>query len=241
MAAASKSPEREPGILGTVQFITGLSGEPRVDFFYWYPFSGEGVLVIASHMSGTSKTAAIFSQSLFWSLALLPALVSLAVPATAWGDIYKWTDEKGGANFSNIPPPAGKAKNVEIVLKETKPTSIPNHVATPTEQALLARIESLERQLRAQQYAAQPPAVPPPTPYARYYPPTPLPPPPPSYYDGGSYSSYPGYYPSYYYPVAFSHVVYPARTFVSRPTFAPSRGGFSRGGGGHGGGHGGRR
>lgn len=198
--------------------------------------------MIASHVSGTSKTAAVFSRSLFWLLALLPTLVSLAVPATAWGDIYKWTDETGRTHLSNIPPPqAGKAKNVEIVLKEDKPTSVPNHVATPTEQALLARIESLERQLRAQQYSTQPPAAPPPAPYAGYYPPTPPPPPPPGYYGDGYYSTYPGYYPSYYYPFVSSYVVYPARTFLNRRGFAPSRGGFSRSGGGHGGGHGGRR
>ena len=199
--------------------------------------------MIASNISVTSKTAAVFSHSLFWLLAILLALVSLAVPASAWGDIYKWTDEKGVTYISNSPPPkAGKTKNVEIVLKETKPTPIPNHVATPTEQALLARIERLERQLRAQQYAAQPPAASPPTPDTNYYAPAPLPPPPPSYYGDGSYGNYPSYYPGYYYPVASLYVIYPARTFISRPAFAHSRGGFSRGSGGHGGGrHGGRR
>lgn len=205
--------------------------------------------MIASHMSDTSKAAAVDSRGPFWLSALLPALISLAVPATALGDIYKWTDEKGRINISNVPPPtSGKAKNIEVVLKEPKPTSIPNHAATSTEQALLSRIEGLERQLRAQQYAQQAPAASPPTPYPSYYPPAP-PPPDSSYYnsgyDSGYYPSYPTYYPSYSYPVAASFVVYPARTFISRSAFAPSYGGFSRGGGGHGGGHagghGGRR
>ena len=236
---------RGTGVLGTLQLVAGLSGGPGVDFFTGTRFTGEGVLVIASHISVTSKTAAVFSHSLFWLLAILPALVSLAVSATAWGDIYKWTDENGVINFSNAPPPqAEKPKNVEILLKETRPTPIPNHAATPTEQALLARIDRLERQLRAQQYAAQPPAARPPTPDTNYYPQAPLPPPPPGYYGDGSYGSYPGYYPGYYYPVASSYLIYPAGTFISRPAFAHSRGGFSRGSGGFfrgSGGHGGRR
>jgi len=210
-------------------------------------------LVIASHISNTPSTAVVpthFHRAR-WLFVFLPALISLVVPATAWGDIYKWTDEHGRINISNVPPPtSGKAKNIEIVLKEPKPTSIPDHAATSSEQALLARIDNLERQLRTQQYAPQAPAVPPPTPYPSYYPSTPSPPPQPNYYDSGydaGYNSgfypsnYPSYYPTYYYPVASSYVVYPARTFVTRPAFAAARGGSFRSGGGHGGGHGGRR
>ena len=209
--------------------------------------------MIASHMSHTSKAAIELPRSAFWLLALLLILIFLIIPATAWGDIYKWTDEQGRINISNVPPPsAGKARNVEIVLKEVK----------PTEQELLARIERLERQQQARQYPAQAPAAPPPTPYGSYYPPTPPPPPPPSYYDSGydtgyasSYSPsyyptyYPSYYPTYSYPVArsYSYASYPARAYMTRPVFAASRGGSFhgggsfRGGGGHGGGHGGRR
>ena len=218
-------------------------------------------MVITSHMSHTSKAAIELPRSAFWLLALLLILIFLIIPATAWGDIYKWTDEQGRINISNVPPPsAGKARNVEIVLKEVK----------PTEQELLARIERLERQQQARQYPAQAPGAPPPTPYGSYYPPTPPPPPPPNYYDSGYdagydsgyyssgyYPSYPSYYPTYSYPVvpAYSYAAYPRRAFISRPVFAAPRGGafrggggFShggggsfRGGGGHGGGHGGRR
>src|ERR1019366_10807504 len=108
-------------------------------------------------MSDKSKAAVVPTHfpGPRWLFAFLPALISLVIPVTAWGDIYKWTDEKGKINISNVPPPsAGKAKNVEIVLKETKPT--------PIEQALLARIDALERQQQARQYPAQAPAGPPP-------------------------------------------------------------------------------
>jgi hypothetical protein len=208
-------------------------------------------MMIASHRSGTLRAAAVFARSPFRLIALLPVLISLAIPATAWGDIYKWTDDKGAIVYSDSPPPtSGKVKNVEVVQKVVKPTS--------TEQALLARINALERQQQAlqqpPQYAAQPPTVPPPMPYPTYYPPAPSPPPPPSYYDSGydsgyyssAYSSYPAYYPNYY--PSYAYPVYPARVFVPRPVFAAPRGGSFRGGGGsfhggggHGGGHGGRR
>lgn len=194
-----------------------------------------GALVITSHLSGTSKVALVFAnfRGPFCFFALLPAIISLVIPATAWGDIFKWTDEQGRTNFSNVlPTKPGKAKNVEIVLKEARPTSIPEHVATPMEQALLVRIESLERQLQTRQYTAPTPAVPPPTPYGSYYPPTP-PPPPPNYYNSGYSSSDPDFYTSYYYPVVSSYVVRPARTYFTRPVFAAPRGGFSHGGGGH--------
>jgi hypothetical protein len=219
--------------ISQLQFFTGLLGEAGLDFFIGIRFTGEGILVIASHMSDTSKAAAVFSGSPFWLSALFPALISLVIPATAWGDIYKWTDEQGRTYYSDVPPPtSGKAKNVEVVQKEPK--------LTPAEQALLARIQSLERQVQAQRYAAQAPAAPPPTPYPSYYPSTP-PPPPPSYYDSGYDSGYygsyyPSYYPTYYYP-AYSYPVYRARAIIARPVFAASHGGSFRGGGGHGGGH----
>jgi hypothetical protein len=188
-------------------------------------------------MSDKSKAAPGLSRRPFWLSALFPALISLAIPASAWGDIYKWTDEQGRTFYSDVPPPtSGKGKNVEVVQKEPK--------LTPSEQALLARIEGLERQLQTQRYAAPAPAAPPPTPYPSYYPPTP-PPPPPSYYDSGYDSGYygsyyPSYYPSYYYP-SYSYPVYRARAIIARPIFAASHGGAFRGGGGHGGGHRGRR
>jgi hypothetical protein len=191
-------------------------------------------LVITSHMSDMSKAAVVFGQlrSPTWLFALLPAFISLVVPTTAWGDIYKWTDERGGINFSDSPPPtSARVKNVEVVEKEIKPT--------PTEQALLARIQNLERQLQAPQYAAQAPASQPPMPYGGYSPS--MPPPPSDYYDSGYDSSYnpsyaPSYYQSYSYPVvpAYSYAVFPRRTFFARPVFVAPPSGFAHAGGGHG-------
>jgi hypothetical protein len=170
---------------------------------------------------------------------LLPPLLSLAVPATAWADIYKWTDENGGTVFSNVrPAKSARAKDVEVVVQqEAKPVSIPDRAATRTEQALLARIDSLERRLETRQYATL--DAPPPVSYSGYYQPTP---PPPSYYDSGYYWNYPGYSPAYFYPFASSYVVYPRRAFVGRPIHVAPHGGSFHGRGGHaGGGHRGRR
>jgi hypothetical protein len=204
------------------------------------PVSGEQAMAVASHISNGAKAVAMFARFRrpFRLLALLLALTALVVPVAARGDIYKWTDAQGRTNFSNVPPTEpGKAKNVELVLKEARPAPIQQHVATPTEQALLARIENLERQLRDRQYATPAPAVLAPTPYASYSPP---PPPPSTSYSSSGYSSYPGYYPSYTYPVATSYVVYPARAYYPQPVYVVPRGGFVHGGGGHGG-HRGRR
>ncbi len=169
-------------------------------------------------------------------LALLPASISLLIPATALGDIFKWTDEAGRVNISNVPPPASvKAKDVELVLKESKPAPVPQHLATSTEQALLTRIEGLERQLQTRQYAPPAPApaqmAPPPAPYPGYYPP----PPSSSYYSSGYAGSYTTYYPRYTYPIASSYVVYPARTYIAQPAFARSGSGHAHTGGAHGG------
>ena len=177
---------------------------------------------------------------LFRLFALLTAYISLVLPASAWGDVYKWTDAKGITVFSDVlPKPGEKVKNFEVVAKARPATKVPAQAVTPAEQALRARVDTLEQQLQARQYAPAAPPVPPPATYSNYYPPAPQPPPPPSsYYDSGYYDSrydsgyYPSYYPSYSYPVVASYT-YPARTFISRPVFVAPRGGSFRGGGGH--------
>jgi hypothetical protein len=197
-------------------------------------------------MSVTSGVAAGVNRfrSTFRLFALASILLSLVAPATVRADIYKWTDANGSTNFSNVPPPPGvKQKNVTIVAKESPSAApIPEHVATPTEQALLARIKEVERQLQAAKTAAaaMPPAPRPQVPGG--YSPTIQPPPaysapPPDYY-AGSYDSgyYPGYAPAYYYAAVPAYAVYPRRVYYARPAFAGAHGGSF-----HGGGHGGRR
>jgi hypothetical protein len=219
-----------------------------------------GVVNITSHMLDRSRAEGrdLGFGDVFRLFTLLTAYISLVLPATAWGDVYKWTDAKGITVFSDVlPKPGEKVKNFEVVAKARPETKVPAQTVTPAEQALLARVDTLERQLQARQIAAAAPAVPPPATYGSYYPPAPQPPPLPSnYYDSGYYDSgydsgyYPSYYPSYSYPVVATYsYAYPARTYISRPvsvtprpvSVAPHGGSFHGGGGHGGGGRGGRR
>jgi hypothetical protein len=187
-------------------------------------------LVTISHLLAAAKADVSRAHigSLSWLSALLPAFLSLLAPAAAWGDLYMWTDEKGGTVISNVlPANPHKVKNFELVVKETE-RSAPQRVPTRTEQVLLDRIDSLERQLRTPQYPPQAQAVPF-RPYREsYYPeqPAALPPPPPGYYG----SDYPGdYYP---WLPSYAYIPFPARAFVSRPRFAfahSAHSGFVRG------------
>ena len=142
---------------------------------------------------------------------------------SAWADIYKWVDEKGGTVYSNVQPTkTSRVKNLEVVVEDEKisDNASASAAATRREQELLDRISRLERRLQAQPYSAQ------------------LPPPPPEYYSSSYHPS--GYYPSTYYPTYYPYVVLPARfvapprTFVS-PRFVSGRvSSFHRGGMGRG-------
>jgi hypothetical protein len=148
--------------------------------------------------------------------------LSLVVSVPSWGDIYKWTDEQGNAVISNIPPPK-RATKIELIAEETRQVAqVPVTVSRPAEQMLLDRIEKLERQVRTQpnpsegQRAVAAPG---------YSMQAPLPPPPPNYF--------PIDYANNYYPwaVPYSYAVFPARTFVSRPTFPHAQNRAFHGGG----------
>ena len=142
----------------------------------------------------------------------LPFFMALFAATTAWADVYKWTDEQGTTVISNVRPTRlDKLKNFEVAVEETK-SSV---VATPTKQMLLDKLDRLERQLVAQQYAQQAAAVPPPG-YGSYNPA--LQPPPP-----------PGYYGGYSPPLSYAYPFYPATAFVTRPRFAFAHNGM-RGG-----------
>lgn len=164
--------------------------------------------------------------------ALLLALTFLVSPSASLADIYKWNDERGRIVVSNVPP-AEKVRNLKLVAREPKPhasaaaATPSDHVATPTEQALLRRIETLERELQTQRSAYPPAPDRPPISYGSYYPP----PPPTGYY--GAY--YPSYYPNYYYRVvpSYTYVASATTTVITRPVSGFSHGPAYRGGGGH--------
>lgn len=160
-------------------------------------------------------------------LALLPICITLLAPATVLGDIYKWTDERGNTVVSNLQPVnPSTVSGMELVATVSKPaTQYPvarsPQARTRTEQALEARIENLERQLQAQQYAQQP-QVDQQSSYSGGDYPTSAPPPPDPNYNSGYDPGYdPGYYPSYYnpWPPSYSFIVAPARPFVRRAVF----------------------
>jgi hypothetical protein len=177
-------------------------------------------LLITPHLPDTGKADGLLAYicNLSWRAAFL----SLLAPASAWADIYKWIDEQGNTVISNIRPAnPQKLTNFELMEKESKPA------ATRMEQALLDRIDSLERRLQTQPYSPPVPAGAPSNYHGGYYPiQAPPPPPPPSNY---SYS--PSYYPSYPYDlwVPSYSFVYPARIFVNRPNFRFSHSGSFRG------------
>jgi hypothetical protein len=165
-------------------------------------------------------------------LALLPICLSLFAPASVRADIYKWTDERGNTVVSNLQPvDPSMVSGVELIATAVKPSAQypapPSQQAgTPTEQALAARIEDLERQVQAQQYAQQQQGDPNADYSGGYYP---APPPPdPGYYgsyDPGYYGGYDsGFYPSDYYPyypwpLSYSVIVAPASRFGHRHEF----------------------
>lgn len=52
------------------------------------------------------------------------ALPALVAPASVWGDIYKWTDERGNMVVSNVQPADPAAvRDVVVLAKETKPAA----------------------------------------------------------------------------------------------------------------------
>lgn len=87
------------------------------------------------------------------------AAAAFAAPFAARADIYKWIDEKGVINYSNIKRPAG-VKNVERFEEErisTVPAAVSSEqIAARREVELQARVERLERDLYEAQQSAAP-------------------------------------------------------------------------------------
>jgi hypothetical protein len=158
------------------------------------------------------------------SLRIFLAALLLAAPAGALADVYKWTDERGVIVLSNVPPEdTTVASNVEVVAKEKRTTTrkaapAVEYQTSTNEEVLQERIESLERQLRAQQqYSREAPA---PVQYPQGYYTTPA---PPSYYYSDSYypTSYPGYASPAYYGYPYATFFPPVTSVIirSRPHF----------------------
>jgi Domain of unknown function (DUF4124) len=163
-------------------------------------------LVVTPQLPGRRKTG--IGNVSCWALFL-----SLLVPTVTAADIYKWVDERGSTVISNIRPAnPQKLSNFELLERETKPA------ATRTEQALLDRIDSLERRLQSQSYPPQVAGAPPSNYCAGYYPMEPPAPPAPPAYSGYP----PGYYPGYAYDSwapSFPYAYPGGIVFVNRPNF----------------------
>jgi hypothetical protein len=153
--------------------------------------------------------------------AMAALATGMLLPGTALADIYKWADARGVIVLSNVPPDDPRqVTNLEVMAKETQrtyrtPAVAPRHEATPGEQMILDRLESLERQVREQQQMATPAPAPPsalPAYSGAYYATPALPPP--------SYATYPPYYDGYspYYGYAVPNLsVYPGFGSVVLP------------------------
>jgi hypothetical protein len=127
------------------------------------------------------------------STSALAAVLSCA-PATALADLYTWTDERGTTVISNVMPAnPRRVKNFEIVIKEDPKQAALKQAAeayerATTERLLLDRIDSLEREIRAQQARERAFAAPAEPQYMAA----------PMGYTADTF--YPSYYPSYVFP-----------------------------------------
>ena len=176
----------------------------------------EAILVITTQLPAAVNAKVMLAPIRSLCLAV-PFFVALLAPTVVWGDIYKWTDERGNTVISKVRPASlARVTNFEVTVEEIKGTA----VATPTERMLLDKLDRLERQLLAQQHAEQVPVAPPVSAYGSYNPALQPPPPPAGYYSA--------YSPVLSYPYAF----YPA-TIVTRPRFAFAHNGVRRGGFAH--------
>lgn len=189
-------------------------------------------MAIASHLSVRSMVASVSGRvrGRFRLCVLFACVMAMGCTSVVWADIYRWTDKDSNVNYSDVAPP--KEQHIKDVVVVTRASRQPAQPAAPTQQELLARIQSLEQQMHAQRNGAPPPGVPPSPSYPAYYAsPAPSPPPyyqsppvqPVTYYDGGYDSGgYDNtYYPPYLYSVVPVYVFSPVRAHATRLAFAP--------------------
>jgi Domain of unknown function (DUF4124) len=188
-------------------------------------------MAIASHLSVGSMVAPVSGRvrGRFRLCPLFACVMAMACTSAVWADIYRWTDKDGNVNYSDVAPLKEQhIKDVVVVTKSSRPAA---QSAAPTQQELLARIQSLEQQMQAQRNGAPPPGVSPSPSYQAYYAPAaPSPPPyfqsppvqPVTYndggYDSGTYDN--TYSQPYMYSVAPLYVISFAKVHAARSAFA---------------------
>jgi hypothetical protein len=96
------------------------------------------------------------ARGMIGSCLSLACVISLGLSPVAWADIYRWTDKDGNLHYSDTAPPTELNIKDVVVVTKSKPQVQPSG---PSQQELLARIQSLEQQLQAQQNTAPPPVV----------------------------------------------------------------------------------
>jgi hypothetical protein len=144
-------------------------------------------------------------------VAPLACTFALLAPLAAAAELYRWVDDRGVVNYSNIRPEG--VKKVAQLEEDSRVSTVPgvsaDEAARLRQRELEARIERLERELyeaRARSAAAVAPAV----------------------YPYPAYDPWYAAYPAYAYP-AYSTVFYGAYTpgyfrghrFAGRPFFPP--------------------
>jgi hypothetical protein len=88
-------------------------------------------------------------------------LFTTLVAAPAWSEIYKWVDDDGVVNYSNLPPSNPKAKeldldSVPVSVIETDKTDQRAAWAVKSEvSSLRQKVNQLESQIEAERYTRQ--------------------------------------------------------------------------------------
>ena len=82
--------------------------------------------------------------------------------APAWGQVYKWVDDKGVVNYSSRPPADRKSALLDpnsVSVSTYTPAELPGKAAkaapSENERALAERVAALERKLEAERAARQ--------------------------------------------------------------------------------------
>jgi hypothetical protein len=155
---------------------------------------------------------------------VLAGLLSvLSAPALA--DLYTWTDERGTTVISNVMPAnPRKVANFEVVVKEEPRqaagrAAADTHERTANEKLLLDRIDTLEREVRAQQAREKVTVAAPPseTSHRPAYENT-----ADAFYPAGQYYPYPSYV--FPYPPGYSWGYAPTTVVVGSSFGVPHRG-----------------